>query len=114
MPHTRVAARAAWVLAPVVACSDMPQFDGFWLRTVFDAAGIRADVAMVDVSAVYRRACSPLLRLLPPLGDPGRSEAERRIRRMASEIIAIAENAERLRPRVHHRTLPDAKSLWRT
>jgi hypothetical protein len=49
----------------------MPQFDGFWLQTLFDAAGIRADVAMVDVSAVYGRACSPLLRLLPPFATQG-------------------------------------------
>jgi len=33
---------------------------------------------------------------------------------MAREIVASAEEAELLRPRAHHRALPDAESLWRT
>jgi hypothetical protein len=32
---------------------------------------------------------------------------------MAREIVAIAEEAEHLRPRVQHRALPDAESRWR-
>jgi hypothetical protein len=114
-PHELVAARAARVLgAATVVCSDMPVSDVSWLRTLFDAADIQTQVTVVDVNEVYVRACYPLLRLLPPVGDVARPEAERRVRGLASQIMANAENQESLRPRVQHRALPDAESLWRT
>jgi hypothetical protein len=43
-----------------------------------------------------------------------RARAEEQVRTMARDIVAIAEEAEHLRPRVQHRALPDAESLWRT
>jgi hypothetical protein len=48
-----------------------------------------------------------------PLTAPLRARAEERVRSMAREIVAIAEEAEHLRPRVQHRALPDAESRWR-
>ena len=113
--HERVASRAARILAApnVVVCSDAPEFDSFWLRTLFSAAGLPTKVAIEDVADVYVRACLPLLRLLPPAEDAARPEAELRVRGIASEIIANAEHQESLRPRTQHRALPDAESLWR-
>jgi len=69
---------------------------------------------LLDVQRVYGWGCRPLLELLP-LGDgPGRDRAEERVRNMVDEIVAGAEQEEALRPRVQHRALPDAESLWRT
>jgi hypothetical protein len=114
-PHDRVAASAAEVLGSTkVVCSDISVSDSAWLRTLFDSADLRTEVRIVDVTEVYVRACFPLLRLLPPVGDVARREAERRVRGIASEIIANAENKESRRSRVQHRALPDAESLWRT
>jgi len=115
-PHEHVAVRAVKVLAAenVLVCSDMPISDVRWMRTLLEAADIGTPVTILDVAQVYVRACFPLLRLLPPVGEVSRPKAERRVRGLASEIIANAENQESLRPRVQHRALPDAESLWRT
>jgi hypothetical protein len=112
----RIAKRAAEALGSiqVIACSDAPAFDGHWLEMLLVAGGQRRQVRLLDVQQIYGWACRPLLELLP-LGDgPGRDRAEERVRNLAREIIAQAEEEEAMQPRVHHRALPDAESLWRT
>lgn len=114
--HGRVARRAEEVLGRLqaVAFSDNPHSDGYWLDMLLRACGVRRAVPVTDVRLLYGWACRPLRDLLL-LGDgPGRERAEERIRNLAAEIVARAEEAEALRPRVHHRALPDAESLWRT
>ena len=113
VPAERVAGRAAEVLgrSNVVACSDNPGFDGMWLETLLDASRLRSSSALVDVRQVYVWACHPLRALSPP----GQTEdADRRFGDLAAEIISDAVEAEVLRPRIHHRALPDVESLWRT
>lgn len=114
--HGRVARRAEEVLGRLqaMAFSDNPRSDGHWLDMLLRAGGVRRSVPVTDVRLLYGWACRPLRDLLP-LGDgPGRERAEERIHNMAAEIIARAEETESLRPRVHHRAVPDAESLWRT
>ena len=112
----RVARRAAEVLcrSNVVACSDNPGFDGGWLETLLDAGRLRPSSALVDVRQAYVWACRPLRALFPPGPTISTEDADLRFRDLAKEIIAGAVEAEALRPRVHHRALPDAESLWRT
>ena len=116
LPCEQVAKRAAEVLASrqVFVCCDAPPFDGNWLEMLLTAGQQRRAVRLLDIYRVYEWACRPLLDLLP-LGDgPGRDRAEEQVRNMALEIITRAEEEEALRPRVHHRALDDAESLWRT
>ena len=116
VPAERVARRAAEVLcrSNIVACSDNPGFDGGWLETLLDASRLRPSSAFVDVRQAYEWACRPL-RALFPLGPIlSTEEAERRFGNLARQIIIRAQEVEALRPRVHHRALPDADSLWRT
>jgi hypothetical protein len=111
-----VASRAAQVLTrpQVMACSDSPAFDGQWMQMLLTAGDRHRTLQLVDVNQIYGDACRPLLDRLPPGDGPLRARAEERVRNMAGEIVAIAEEAEHLRPRVQHRALPDAESLWRT
>ena len=116
VPCEQVAKRAAAVLgsAQVFACSDAPPFDGRWLEMLLTAGSQHRTVRLLDVQRVYGWACRPLLDLLP-LGDgPVRESAEERLRDMVNDIVTGAEDEEALRPRVHHRALSDAESLWRT
>lgn len=115
-PHGRVAARAVQVLgrSHVMVCSDAPEFDEYWLDRLLQAAGIRREVELLNVRQIYDRACRPLLDLLPPGGGRERELAEGRVRNMVAEIVARAEEVEAMKPRVEHRALPDAESLWRT
>lgn len=111
-----VARRAEAVLGRLdsMAFSDAPLWDGQWLHMLLRAGGVRRSLPLVDVVTLYGWACRPLRDVLP-LGDgPGRDAAEARIRAAAASIVVAAENAEALRPRVVHRALPDADSLWRT
>ena len=78
------------------------------------AAGMPWRGRLVDVHSIHGLACRPLLDLLPPGDGPGRDHAEGHIRTMAAEIVTRAMEAEAMRPRVAHRALPDAESLWRT
>jgi hypothetical protein len=112
----RVAKRVAEALAPahVMACSDAPNFDGAWISTLLEAGGVRASVQLVHVRRLYALACRPLRDLLPLQDGVEGERAELRMANLAREIIARAEQGEALRPRVHHRALPDAHSLWRT
>ena len=112
----RVARRAAEVLcrSNVVACSDNPGFDGGWLETLLDASRLRPSSTLVDVRQVYVWACRPLRALSPPGPTISAEEAEQRFGNIAKEIIAGAVQAEAVRPRIYHRALPDAESLWRT
>ena len=116
VPAEQVARRAAEVLcrSDVLACSDNPGFDGGWLETLLDAGRLRPSSALVDVRQAYAWACRPLRALFPPGPTSSAEEAEQRFGNLAREIIAGAVAAEALRPRVHHRALPDAESLWRT
>lgn len=115
IPHAIVARRAAEALTrpQVMACSDAPPFDRHWLDMLLKAAGMSWRGRLVDVHWLHGLACRPLLDLLPPKGGPGRDRAEDRIRTMAAGIVTRAMEAEATRPRVTHRALPDAKSLWR-
>jgi hypothetical protein len=116
VPVERVATRMAEALAPahVMACSDAPNFDGAWISSLLEAGGVRASVQLVHVRRLYALACRPLRDLLPLHDGVERESAELRIENLALEIIARAGQAEALRPRTHHRALPDAESLWRT
>lgn len=114
--HATVANRAAQVLAPrhVTACSGAPATDGRWLHKLLKAGGQRRPVRLVDVNRLYGLACRPLQDLLPLADGPAWDRADERIRNLAREIVARAEEEEALRQRVHHRALPDAETLWRT
>lgn len=115
VPYERAAKRAAAALAAtnVIACSDS-SLDGYWLDMLLETAGIRRKVRLVHMNRLYGLACRPLLDLLPPDDGPKRDRAEQRVRNMAREIVARAQEVEALRPRVRHRALLDAESLWRT
>lgn len=115
-PVERVAARAVQVLAPVNAMvfSDSPAFDGHWLERLLEAANIRQRLPVLHVHQLYGMACRPLLTLMLPEDGRLRQRATERIGTTAKEIVAAAEDAERSRPRVRHRALPDAEGLWRT
>ncbi len=115
-PAEEVATRVAAVLSSpqVLACSDAPDQDGYWLRRLYEAGGIRRDASLVDVRRVYGMSCRPLLDLLPPLDDPDHWRVEQRVRNLSAEIVARAEEAEHVRQRVRHRALADAQALWCT
>jgi hypothetical protein len=114
-PVQDVAARAALLSATyVMACSDAPPSDGAWLNRLFKAAGLRRSVRLVDVRELYGLACRPLLDGLPLEDGSVRDRAEHRVRNLALEIVARAEEVEHLRSGPRHRALPDAEALWRT
>ncbi len=112
----RVAARTAEVLwrSHVIACSDNARFDTFRLNTLLDGGGFVPFFPLVDVQKVYLRACHPMRALFPSEATVSTEDADRKFRNLAREVIARAQEAEALRPRIHHRALPDAESLWRT
>ena len=111
-----VAARIAEVLwrSHVIACSDNSRFHTIRLTTLLDGGGFLPPFALVDVQKLYLRACHPLRALFPPKATISTKDAERRFQNLANEIITRAVEAEAFRPRVHHRALPDAESLWLT
>lgn len=115
-PHDWVARRAAKVLASrrVTAASNAETFDEAWTTRLLQAGGVRQRIEVVDVGKLYQFACRPLLALLPPGEGTERDRAEDRVLMLAREIVARAEEAEAMRPRVAHRALSDAESLWRT
>lgn len=116
VPMERVAKRAADALSltGVVACSDQPAFDGFWMRMLLDAGGENRSVTLLDVQQLYGWACRPLLDGLAGLDGAEREQAEQDVRSKAAGIVARAQEAEARRPRVKHRALEDALSMWRT
>ncbi len=115
-PPDEVAKRAADVMSSpgVMACSDAPGFDGHWLDGLLDAGSERRSVRLLGVTEVYGWACRPLLDCLVALSGVERESGEQRIRNLAQEIVARAQEAEALRSGVQHRALADAESLWRT
>jgi hypothetical protein len=114
--HDRVAKRVAHVLGRGNAqvYSDGSESDGCWMRRLLGAADILLPVSVLDIQTLYGSACGPLLTLIPPEGTDNRWRAEQRIRNLAREVVAAAEEAEHICSRVQHRALPDAESLWRT
>ena len=62
----------------------------------------------------YGWACRPLLDSLAGLDVADRERVEQAVRCTAMGVIARAQEAEALRPRICHRALADAESLWRT
>lgn len=119
VPAERVAARAFEVLRPlhVMACSDQPAFDGFWLDVLLELIDLPPGegVRLIASRHLYGLACARLAELIPPMAEGvERTRLEQRARALGAEIVARAEEVEALRPRVHHRALPDAESLWRT
>ena len=115
-PPERVARRAAEVLAVAgaIVCSDAPGYDGGWMETLLAEGGQERGVRLANVAQLYGFACRPLLDGLASLRGAERERAEARVRNLAQEIVAGAEESERLRPRVRHRALADAEGLWRT
>lgn len=115
VPVERVAKRAADALSSrrVMACSDAPGFDGSWMEALLDAGGEGRAVRLLDVQQLYGWACRPLLDGLAGLDGAERESAEQEMRNTAVSIITRAQEVEALRPRVHHRALADAESLWR-
>ena len=115
-PHDWVARRAAGMLASrrVIVASNAREFDEAWTTRLLWAGGVRQRIEVVDVDKLYGFACRPLFALLPPWEGSERERAEDRVRAIAREIVTRAEEAEAMRPRVTHRALPDAESLWRT
>lgn len=116
VPLDRVAARAAKTLSPgqVMACSDAPESDGYWMEMLLRAGGQRRTVKLLDVNRLYGWACRPLLDELVRLDGAERERGEERVRKRATKIVGLAQQADALRPRVVHRALADAESLWRT
>ncbi|MBD0276332.1 MAG: transcriptional regulator, partial [Acetobacteraceae bacterium] len=100
--HARVARRAAAVLAGAAVFADQPSFDGYWLRMLLEAAGIRDEIPVLDVTLAYGQACSAIWDQHDVEGSLAR----------ARRIVAEAEEAEAMRQRVRHRALPDAEGLW--
>lgn len=115
VPAPRVARRVADVLAArgAIACSDAPAYDGQWLATLLETLERPPTVRLRSVHEIYGLACRPLLGLLPRGDGWARERAEQRVRNMAQDIVARAEEVEAVRPRERHRALPDAESLWR-
>lgn len=115
-PPERVARRAAEILAVVgnIVCSDAPGYDGGWMETLLAEGGQQRLVRLTDVRQLYGFACRPLLDGLALLDGAERERGEARVRNLAREIVARAEEAERRRPRIRHRALADAEGLWRT
>ena len=115
VPVELVAKRAADALSSegAVACSDQPAFDGFWMRLLLDAGGEKRTVRLLELHQVYACACRPLLDRLVGLDGAARKQAVQALQSDAARIIARAQEAEARRPRVRHRALADAESLWR-
>ena len=115
-PPERVARRTAEVLAVagLIVCSDAPGYDGHWMEMLLAEGGQQRGVRLADVAQLYGFACRPLLDGLVQLDGLERERAEAGIRNLAREIVAGAEEAERLRLRVRHRALADAEGLWWT
>jgi hypothetical protein len=115
-PYEQVARRAVKVLAAedVRVFSDSPPFDGRWLQHLLAAAGVTTPVQLLHIVRLYSHACEPLRQALSSPDAPAYRNAEERVRNLVREIVARAEEAAALRPRVQHRALPDAESLWRT
>ena len=115
-PADVVARRAAAVLSvsKVLTFSDSPPSDGYWLQKLLDVGGIRHTASVLDIRTLYGWACSPLHRLLPPVGRVDRKHAVQLVSNLSREIVERAEEAEHVAQRVRHRALPDAMSLWRT
>ncbi len=101
-PHAQVARRAAAVLSGASVFADQPSFDGYWLRMLLEAAGMRDEIPVLDVTLAYGQACRPIW---------DEHDAEGSLAR-ARRIVAEAEEAEATRRRVRHRALPDAEGLW--
>ena len=72
-PAEEVAARAEAVLSSiqVLACSDAPSHDAYWLQRLYEAGGIRRDASLVDVRRVYGMLCRPPARPPASSGRPG-------------------------------------------
>ena len=115
-PHREVAERTMEVMSRpgTIACSDAPGHDAAWLRDLFEASGMRLGIKIHELHEQLGLACRPLLAMLAPEGSPRRADEERRIREMATRIVATASRRERLRPGVSHRALEDAMGHWRT
>lgn len=115
-PPVQVARRVVKVLAAdgALVFSDSPQFDGRWLHRLLGVAGITTPLPVLHIARLYGHACEPLRQALPAPDAPAYRDAQERVRNLVREIVARAEEAEALRPRVQHRALPDAESLWRT
>ena len=101
-------------VAGAIICSDAPGYDGGWMETLLAEGGQERGVRLADVAQLYGFPCRPLLDGLASLRGAERERAEARVRNLAREIVAGAEEAERLRPRVRHRALADADGLWWT
>lgn len=117
VPVERVAKRAADALSSrrVMACSDAPEFDGSWMEALLGAGERNGRaVRLLDVQQIYGWTCRPLLDGLAGLDSAERERAEQEMRNTATGIIARAQEVEALHPRIHHRALSDAESLWRT
>jgi hypothetical protein len=114
--HDRVAKRVGHVLGRGNAqiYSDGPESDGYWLRRLLRATDSLLPVSVLDIQTLYGSACRPLLVMIPPEGIEGRWRAEQRIKNLAREIVAAAEEAEHVRSRVQHWALPDAQCLSKT
>lgn len=115
VPHEQVAKRVLEALGSRqhFVASDAPPFDENWMSTLLEAAGVRRRIPVVDVMMIYGFACRPLLNRIPPAGTAGHAEAELKVSNTVRGIVERATDAEALRPRVHHRALADAQSLWR-
>lgn len=115
-PAEEVARRAADVLSQrrSMVFSDAPGYDGGWLETLMREGGEKRTVRLLDVTQAYGWACRPLLDGVGLLDGAERQAAERLVRQEALEIVASAQQAEAMRPRMRHRALPDAAGLWWT
>ena len=117
--HHADAARAvaAALTAPgAIPASDAPTYDRDWLLRLTRSVGLPAPPALAHVHQLQLSLFGPLTAVLPPAGDPRRGPAVQRLRDLATEVIARAEDAEERRGGVRHRALADARShlrVWR-
>jgi hypothetical protein len=124
-PAEIVAKRAAAILGKpgAIALADQPAFDGYWLDCLLEAADLPA-IYVHNVVTAYELQCQQLMELAGATDDDGseREYLKTKFARLvgvdivettATEIVREARAAEGVRPRVRHRALEDATSLWR-
>ena len=117
--HHAEAARAvmAALNAPgMIPASDAPSHDRGWILRLTRSIGLPAPPVLAHVRHLNASLFRPLTARLPPEVSPRRDAAVERLRGLATEVLARAEDAEERRGGVRHRALADAQAhlrVWR-
>ena len=112
-PYDEVARRAIAALGSATVYSDAPEFDGAWIRMLLDAAGVGADLTLVDAEEALSLATHPLNALITsPPKSLKRIWQSYEVSEIGSRILKAAfDHADEIAPRTH-RALDDARHLW--